>query len=230
MAEAEYALGDMLWARVSGHPWWPCKVTKDPTQDIYTKTSRMSSQSSFIEFINNVKYHTTLYTIFLNVLLDLGKTVIRSYHVGYYGDEEERGWITEGRIIPYKGMKQFLDYCANKRKSYSLNKAKRELYSTDVKKSRLSAWNRAVRDARNATDTGVNDTNATNTTATDSNKTETMNVFQKMMKRAKTPIKNQKGIKRKVTDVSKENVKSPPTKRSKRNPAVLDNNTSENIM
>ena len=33
----EYSLGDMLWARVSGHPWWPCNVAPDPTLDIYLK-------------------------------------------------------------------------------------------------------------------------------------------------------------------------------------------------
>lgn len=35
--ETRWVVGDMLWARVSGHPWWPCIVSPDPFQQMYTK-------------------------------------------------------------------------------------------------------------------------------------------------------------------------------------------------
>lgn len=34
---AEWKMGDQLWAKVAGHPWWPCMVAKDPYEDLYTK-------------------------------------------------------------------------------------------------------------------------------------------------------------------------------------------------
>jgi len=33
----KWKLGDMLWAKVSGHPWWPCIVLPDPDQSVWTK-------------------------------------------------------------------------------------------------------------------------------------------------------------------------------------------------
>lgn len=32
-----WTLGDMLWAKVSGHPWWPCVVSPDPDLHQFTK-------------------------------------------------------------------------------------------------------------------------------------------------------------------------------------------------
>ena len=32
--------GDMFWARVTGHPWWPCMVFKDPNQALFTRMIR----------------------------------------------------------------------------------------------------------------------------------------------------------------------------------------------
>jgi len=36
----KWLLGDMLWAKVSGHPWWPCIVAVDPTLDQHTRVYR----------------------------------------------------------------------------------------------------------------------------------------------------------------------------------------------
>jgi len=32
-----WKIGDMLWAKVSGHPWWPCIVLPDPDQSAWNK-------------------------------------------------------------------------------------------------------------------------------------------------------------------------------------------------
>lgn len=34
----EWMVGDLAWARVGGHPFWPCIVALDPIQRIFTKT------------------------------------------------------------------------------------------------------------------------------------------------------------------------------------------------
>jgi hypothetical protein len=33
----EWNIGDQLWAKVAGHPWWPCMIAKDPYEDLFTK-------------------------------------------------------------------------------------------------------------------------------------------------------------------------------------------------
>ena len=33
----EWLVGDLVWSKVSGHPWWPCMVAYDPNLGIYTK-------------------------------------------------------------------------------------------------------------------------------------------------------------------------------------------------
>lgn len=43
--DTKWVVGDMLWARVSGHPWWPCIVSPDPFQQIYTKVISSEWQS-----------------------------------------------------------------------------------------------------------------------------------------------------------------------------------------
>ena len=37
--------GDIAWAKVSGHPWWPCIVSNEPNLQNFTKKTR--SNSSF---------------------------------------------------------------------------------------------------------------------------------------------------------------------------------------
>ncbi len=35
--EPEYNVGDMLWAKVGGHPFWACMVSRDPFDHLYWK-------------------------------------------------------------------------------------------------------------------------------------------------------------------------------------------------
>lgn len=35
----EWMLGDLAWARVGGHPYWPCVIAVDPELNIFTKTT-----------------------------------------------------------------------------------------------------------------------------------------------------------------------------------------------
>jgi len=32
-----YIIGDLIWSKMTGHPWWPCMVTEDPLQKKYSK-------------------------------------------------------------------------------------------------------------------------------------------------------------------------------------------------
>ncbi|XP_033756392.1 histone-lysine N-methyltransferase NSD2-like [Pecten maximus] len=37
---AQWLVGDVLWGKVPGHPWWPCMVAYDPFQGLYTKFNK----------------------------------------------------------------------------------------------------------------------------------------------------------------------------------------------
>jgi PWWP domain len=37
MSVVAWTTGDMLWAKVSGHPWWPCVVAPDPDVHLFTR-------------------------------------------------------------------------------------------------------------------------------------------------------------------------------------------------
>jgi hypothetical protein len=32
-----WLVGDLVWSKVSGHPWWPCMISYDPYLGIYTR-------------------------------------------------------------------------------------------------------------------------------------------------------------------------------------------------
>ncbi|CAG2185920.1 Histone-lysine N-methyltransferase, H3 lysine-36 and H4 lysine-20 specific,Histone-lysine N-methyltransferase NSD2,Histone-lysine N-methyltransferase NSD3 [Mytilus edulis] len=69
----EWLVGDCLWGKVAGHPWWPCMVSFDPHTGIYTKMQ--------------------------------GKS--RMYHMQYFGDECERGWVYSSSVMEFKGKKDY---------------------------------------------------------------------------------------------------------------------------
>uniref|UniRef100_A0A8D3A141 Nuclear receptor binding SET domain protein 2 n=1 Tax=Scophthalmus maximus TaxID=52904 RepID=A0A8D3A141_SCOMX len=73
-----FSVGDLVWTKVSGYPWWPCMVTTDP------------------EFSNHFKQKQ--------------KATSRSgllYHVQYFGDAPERGYIFEKNMVSFTGEDQY---------------------------------------------------------------------------------------------------------------------------
>uniref|UniRef100_A0A7N6AV85 Nuclear receptor binding SET domain protein 2 n=1 Tax=Anabas testudineus TaxID=64144 RepID=A0A7N6AV85_ANATE len=65
-----FSVGDLVWTKVSGYPWWPCMVTTDP------------------EFSTNSR----------SGLL---------FHVQYFGDSPERGYIFEKNMVSFTGEDQY---------------------------------------------------------------------------------------------------------------------------
>lgn len=113
---AQWLVGDVLWGKVPGHPWWPCMVAYDPFQGLYTKFNKR----------------------------------VRLYHVQYFGQEEERGWLFSSRIMEFQGRKQYEDHKAELFKNANKSeKGKLEkLYK--VGNSRVAAWNIAIKEAEGA--------------------------------------------------------------------------------
>lgn len=34
----QYSVGDIIWTKVSGYPWWPCMITTDPELDVHCRS------------------------------------------------------------------------------------------------------------------------------------------------------------------------------------------------
>lgn len=67
------------------------------------------------------------------------------YHVRFFGDENERGWINESSIIPFDGLEAFTKFC---NEMMTLHKKDRQNYIVPAR--RLKAWNIAVKSAQEA--------------------------------------------------------------------------------
>ncbi|XP_059533444.1 histone-lysine N-methyltransferase NSD2 [Myotis daubentonii] len=50
-----YSVGDLVWAKVSGYPWWPCMVSADPLLHSYTKLKgqRKSARQYHVQFFGD---------------------------------------------------------------------------------------------------------------------------------------------------------------------------------
>lgn len=66
----------------------------------------------------------------------------KQYHVFYFGDEGERGWVHDSHLIPYDGLPAFDQFC---QEMIALHRSKRHLF--EVAPSRVRARNSAVSSA-----------------------------------------------------------------------------------
>ncbi|XP_073340595.1 histone-lysine N-methyltransferase NSD2 [Pagrus major] len=73
-----FSVGDLVWTKVSGYPWWPCMVTTDPEFSSHFKPKQKASSRSGL-----------------------------LYHVQYFGDAPERGYIFEKNMVSFTGEDQY---------------------------------------------------------------------------------------------------------------------------
>ena len=45
--EAEFFVGDLIWSKVTGYPYWPCMVTVDPLKGTYTELDEKSGEYTY---------------------------------------------------------------------------------------------------------------------------------------------------------------------------------------
>lgn len=53
----ELKLGDLIWARIPGHPWWPCIISEDPVKKTHIK-SRNSKKKILTKVVRHSKVST----------------------------------------------------------------------------------------------------------------------------------------------------------------------------
>uniref|UniRef100_A0A4W5KK94 Nuclear receptor binding SET domain protein 2 n=1 Tax=Hucho hucho TaxID=62062 RepID=A0A4W5KK94_9TELE len=79
---AVFSVGDVVWTKVSGYPWWPCMVSTDPELNTHLKHKAINSRTAGI-----------------------------MYHVQYFGDTLERGYIFEKNMVSFRGEEQYVELC-----------------------------------------------------------------------------------------------------------------------
>uniref|UniRef100_G3NL12 Nuclear receptor binding SET domain protein 2 n=1 Tax=Gasterosteus aculeatus aculeatus TaxID=481459 RepID=G3NL12_GASAC len=106
-----FSVGDLVWTKVAGYPWWPCMVTTDP------------------EFNNHVKQKQKA-----------NSRMGPLYHVQYFGDAPERGYIFEKNMVTFTGEDQYQE----------LRQGRQQPTAPSVPRKLQAQWNMGVIQAKEA--------------------------------------------------------------------------------
>ncbi|AWP16004.1 putative histone-lysine N-methyltransferase NSD2 [Scophthalmus maximus] len=116
-----FSVGDLVWTKVSGYPWWPCMVTTDP------------------EFSNHFKQKQ--------------KATSRSgllYHVQYFGDAPERGYIFEKNMVSFTGEDQYKELSQGNKQAAAVACVIHKKAAPSVPRKLQAQWNMGVIQAKEA--------------------------------------------------------------------------------
>jgi len=118
----EWLVGDLAWARVGGHPFWPCVIALDPIQKIFTKIVQRGRNSS-------------------------GAGGQRWMHVQFFGDNGRRSWLNSSAIMAFHGREAFMQLAetvlAGMRK-----KDPKQTSAFVIKPAVVQVWEKAVQEAQ----------------------------------------------------------------------------------
>jgi hypothetical protein len=135
--ESKFNVGDLVWAKVSGHPWWPCMIS---SPDLSDKPS-LKNASSY----NHTKYVG-------------GARPKLMFYVEFFGPSIEHAWVTQHCLIDYKGIEEFKIYAQEQVDLCSTKSAKEKLaekYQLKVTLSKRDNWELAVKEADQALDKSI---------------------------------------------------------------------------
>ncbi|XP_028832092.1 histone-lysine N-methyltransferase NSD2 isoform X2 [Denticeps clupeoides] len=76
-SRVRFSVGDVVWTKMSRYPWWPCMVTTDPEFDVHFKQKAANSRTGPL------------------------------YHVQYFSNAPERGYVFEKNMVPFQGEEQY---------------------------------------------------------------------------------------------------------------------------
>ncbi|XP_022091753.1 histone-lysine N-methyltransferase NSD2-like [Acanthaster planci] len=110
----EWLVGDLVWSKVTGHPWWPCMVAYDPNLGIYTRMKGAYGKS------------------------------YRMYHVQFFGEVPERGWVSGCSMRKFIGRSQYDQLVQELVAKVKRKDRTRMMAKLALKPSRKSAWETSV--------------------------------------------------------------------------------------
>ncbi|KAK2826740.1 hypothetical protein Q5P01_020954 [Channa striata] len=114
-----FSAGDLVWTKVSGYPWWPCMVTTDPKLGSHFKQKQKA-----------------------NSRLGL------FYHVQYFGDVPERGYIFEKNLVSFTGEDQYQELSQGNKQTASRTMHKKT--ASSVPRKLQVQWNMGIIQAKEA--------------------------------------------------------------------------------
>uniref|UniRef100_A0A3B4XIY0 Nuclear receptor binding SET domain protein 2 n=1 Tax=Seriola lalandi dorsalis TaxID=1841481 RepID=A0A3B4XIY0_SERLL len=116
-----FSVGDLVWTKVSGYPWWPCMVTTDPEISSHFKQKQKG-------------------------LL---------YHVQYFGDAPERGYIFEKNMVSFSGEDQYQELSQGNKQAASRIIHKKT--GPSVPRKLQAQWNMGIIQAKEALDMSLDE-------------------------------------------------------------------------
>lgn len=117
--ESGWNPGDLAWARIGGHPFWPCMIAVDPFTKVFTKIKRVGRGLTAVQ---------------------------RSLHVQFFGDNGRHSWVTTGSVIKFEGrdgLRRFADKVLTEIKK----KDKKFSSAFLIRRSSQLQWDLAVKEA-----------------------------------------------------------------------------------
>ena len=84
-SEMDFSKGDLVWAKVGGHPWWPCMISSFPPPKNLAE----------VEVDNQLKNHTK------SVGSNKAK---KTFCVLFFGSAIEHAWVSDSCLINYEGL------------------------------------------------------------------------------------------------------------------------------
>ncbi|XP_024858139.1 histone-lysine N-methyltransferase NSD2 isoform X2 [Kryptolebias marmoratus] len=115
--KSRFSVGDLVWTKVSGYPWWPCMVTTDPEFSCHFKKKQKANARSGCV-----------------------------YHVQYFGDAPERGYIFEKNMVPFTGEDQYLQLSQSNKQPASCSAHRKTAPS--VPRKLQAQWNMGIIQAK----------------------------------------------------------------------------------
>ncbi|MEQ2275168.1 hypothetical protein XENORESO_021884 [Xenotaenia resolanae] len=119
-APVRFSVGDLVWTKVTGYPWWPCMVTTDAELNSHFKPKQKA---------NNRR---------LGLL----------YHIQYFGDAPERGFVFEKNMVSFTGEDQYLEL--SQRNKPSASSATHRKTAPSVPRNLQAQWSMGVIQAKEA--------------------------------------------------------------------------------
>ncbi|XP_023252108.1 histone-lysine N-methyltransferase NSD2-like [Seriola lalandi dorsalis] len=121
-----FSVGDLVWTKVSGYPWWPCMVTTDPEISSHFKQKQKANSRSGL-----------------------------LYHVQYFGDAPERGYIFEKNMVSFSGEDQYQELSQGNKQAASRIIHKKT--GPSVPRKLQAQWNMGIIQAKEALDMSLDE-------------------------------------------------------------------------
>uniref|UniRef100_A0A673IXV4 Histone-lysine N-methyltransferase NSD2-like n=1 Tax=Sinocyclocheilus rhinocerous TaxID=307959 RepID=A0A673IXV4_9TELE len=92
----QFSVGDVIWTKVSGYPWWPCMITTDPEFNMHFRSKGKQKKGLL-------------------------------YHVQYFGNAPERGYVFEKSMVTFSGKHQYQSLCRSNKLPIDISGRKRAI-------------------------------------------------------------------------------------------------------